>query len=104
MDDMTVDVGQSVISSAETVCQSFVIESHQVQDRGVKIVNVYDVVHRMPAEIIGCSVYHSPSYSRTGHPHREPKRMMLATIITFSGWSTTEFTAPENQGIFEKPE
>ena len=47
------DVGQPEISSAETVGQSFMIQSQLMQDRGVKVVKVDFIPGGHVSEFVG---------------------------------------------------
>jgi len=73
-------VGQSKIPPAVAVRQLRVINSHQMQDGGVQIVDMNFVLDRVPAEFIRRAVNDSTLNAAAGHPHRETERMMFAAI------------------------
>ena len=58
-----------------------VIDSKQVQQRGVQIVHVYRVLHDVVTEIIGAAVGHARLDAAAGQPDRETSRMMVAAVI-----------------------
>ena len=51
--NLSMDIGQTEISTCITVCQLFVIKSQQVQQRGVQIVHVDLVLDRFMSELVG---------------------------------------------------
>ena len=51
--DGAVDIGQSKVAAAVTVGQLFVIEAHEVQHRGVKVVNVHTLFNGSKTEFVG---------------------------------------------------
>ena len=46
------DIGQPEVASAIAVGEFFVIDTHEVQQRGVKIVDVHPFFGGVPAELI----------------------------------------------------
>ena len=52
-DDVAVDVGQAVVTAAEAVGESLVVEAHEVQDGRVEVVNMDLLLGRVPAELVG---------------------------------------------------
>src|SRR6185436_13477501 len=77
------------------------IESHQMKNRGVKIVDVDFVLDCVPAEFIGCAMNHAALHTTPCHPHGKPEWMMFATIRALGRWRAAEFAAPQNEGIVE---
>src|SRR5215467_6268316 len=76
------DVGQPEVAATEAVGQLLVIEAEQVENRGVEIVNVHPVLHRVIADIIGRSVNEARLDAAPGHPDRVAVRIVIASIIT----------------------
>src|SRR4051812_13890018 len=75
--DLAADVGQSEISALESVGQLGVIEAEQVEDRGVKVVDMHPVLDDAEAEIIGLPVGDPGLDAAAGHPHREGVGMVV---------------------------
>ena len=48
-----------------------VVEAEEVQERGVVVVVVHDVLHRVMAELVGLAVGEALLEAAAGHPHRE---------------------------------
>src|SRR5690349_2536570 len=95
------DIRQAEITPAVAIGQPFMIEPHQVQDRGMQIMDMNAVLRRMPTELIRRAIGHSAADTTACEPHGESKRMMLAAIVSFGSRSTAELAAPHNQRIFE---
>ena len=54
--DIAVHVGQPKVAAGVVERQPFVIESQQVQNRGVPVVNVHRVFYRLISEVVGRTV------------------------------------------------
>src|SRR6187549_2266599 len=78
--DVPVDVGQTEVAAGVAVGQLFVIETQQMQDGCVQIVNVDRGFDGVPAIFVRCSIGHSAFVSSTGQPHGEAEGMMIAAI------------------------
>ncbi len=59
--------------------QLLVVDPHQVENRGLDIVNMNGVLDRMKSEVISLADAHTASNSATCHPHRKRLRMMITT-------------------------
>src|SRR4051794_21817512 len=60
LDDVTRDVGQPVVAAAVAIGELLMVDAHEVQDRGVQVVNVHLVLDGMPTELVGGAVCHAP--------------------------------------------
>ena len=69
MGDFTVHISQAEVASAVPKGQFFVVDSHQVQQRRVEIVDVHFLLGSVPAEVVGGSV--SESRADTGPSEAE---------------------------------
>ena len=68
---MWFDTREPIVEALITVGKFFVIESHQVQDRGVEIMNMYAVavaVDDVVAPLIGFTVAHPATDTTSSHP------------------------------------
>ena len=54
--NLAVDVGQPEIPARETVSQLFVVETQQVQHRGVQVMYVDRVLDGPESEVVSCAV------------------------------------------------
>ena len=62
-------VGQTHVAAAEAVGELFVINSHQVEHRGVQVVDFGFVFDGLVSEFVGGSVDRTTANSCTRHPH-----------------------------------
>ena len=62
------DVCQSKIPARMPIGQTLVIDSHQVQNRGVEVMNVDGVFRDVIANVIGAAVDNSGSYPASRQP------------------------------------
>ena len=51
--------------------------------------------------VVGDAETGSGFYAATGHPHGEGFDMVVASVLAFGVRGTSEFTAPDNQRVFE---
>jgi hypothetical protein len=50
---VTVNIGEAEVAALIAVCQPFVVEAEQVEDSGLKVVNMDGVLHHVETEIVG---------------------------------------------------
>src|SRR4051812_38684064 len=62
----SMDVSEPEVAPAVPIRQPCVIQAHQVKDGSVQIVNMYGVVLRFKAEIVGAAVSYSTFHSSAG--------------------------------------
>ena len=84
------------------------IETEQVHDGGVQIVNVDFVFGDVESELVGLADGHARFDAAACHPHRERLGMMVATQLAsevrvgLDHRGAPEFTAPDDKGVFEQ--
>ena len=103
-DDAAVDVGESEVSSLESVCELFVVDAHECEDGGVKVVEVCFVFSGVISEFIGSAVDVAGVDACTGHPHGEAVRVMVTAVAIASSLcdgGASKFTTPDDEGVFE---
>ena len=61
------------------------VEAHQVQDRGVQVVDVDPVLDGLQAELVGRAVDHAALDAAAGQPHREAQAVVVAALRPFGG-------------------
>ena len=59
----------------------FVVETEDVQNGGVKIMDVNDVPDRAGAEVVGRSVGERGAHTGAGEPAGEPMRIMIPPLL-----------------------
>src|SRR6185437_5230384 len=102
VDDIAINVGQPIVAPAPAVGQPLVVHAHQMQQRGVQIVDVDFVLDRVPAEFVGGAVDDASLHAASGKPHRKAERMMFAAVGPFRGRRAAEFASPHDQRVFQQ--
>ena len=67
---VAVDVGQANVASSKTNCPSGVIETHQVQDSRLKVVNVNGLLDHSITQNVRLVMRNSGFYTTTRHLNR----------------------------------
>jgi hypothetical protein len=73
------NVREAAFDSVVIKAQSFVIETEDVEDRGVKIINCGDSFHGLVAEFISRTIAERSFYSGSGQPGGEAIGIMITT-------------------------
>jgi hypothetical protein len=85
-----------------------VVETQQVQDRGVQVVDVDRILHSAEAELVGGAVDLSALDAAAGHPDREAVGVVIASVdlpalrIQLDRGRAPELATPENQRLVEE--
>ena len=120
---MTVDIGQAEVTALVAVGQLLVVETDQMQDRRIEIMDVHGPggpvflgrlrlqcvaigVDDVVGVVIGLPVGDPGLDSSTCHPHREAARVVVPSVVlareaALAVGGPAEFSAPDDQGIFE---
>lgn len=81
LDQIPMDIGQSIISTLETVGQSRMVDSQQVHDRGVQVVHMDGIMSDIVAIIIGLTDHVSALDSRSCHKRRKTPGVVVPTVV-----------------------
>ena len=106
IDDFSRDVGEAVASTLVFEGKFFMIESHEVEDGGVEIVDVDGVPDDVVAEVVGLAIY-AGFYAAAGHPDGKAAGVVVAAIVLFGEGTlaivcAAEFAAPDDEGLVEQ--
>ena len=77
------------------------IYPQKVQDAGMKVVDMCDIVHGVQSEFVGLSNGPATLYSATGKPHGKPGGVVVTTIPFFRHRGTAELSPPYDQSLVE---
>ena len=103
-DNLTVHIGEAVVSSTVAVGQAFVIKAHQVQNGGMEVVNGRCVFNSLVAECVGSTVREWRFDTGTHHPSRESGWVVISATGTFlERWHASELGHPHNECVFQQP-
>src|SRR5262249_47536387 len=103
LDHIAMYIGQAEIAPAVPEGQPGVIESEQMQDRRVEIVDVAFVLDHFHSVIVSLAVSHSALDAAAGQPRRERVGEMAAPVIALRRWRAAEFRRPNDQRLIEQP-
>ena len=103
VDDVSSDVGQSEVATGIAVGELLVVETQEVEDGGVEVVDSNPTFDGLEAELVGGSVDESSFHATAGHPHREAERVMVAAVAVLGDGCPAELAAPDHQGVVEQP-
>ena len=75
------NIGQSVLAAVVGVGEAFVVDAHDVQHRGVQVVDGDGVDDRLVADVVGFAET-GPSFdARSGHPGDEALGVVVAAVF-----------------------
>ncbi len=80
------------------------VDSQEVEEGGVEIADVDDVLHRVVAEFVGLTIAEAGFDAASGHPHGESFDVVVTTGSAFplKHGRAAKFAAPDDEGVFEK--
>ena len=102
MHDPTVHIGETEITTGETIRQSLMIEPEQMENRGMQVVHMDLPVHGLVTNFVRLSIVESGLEPATCHQGREPARIVVATIGTLSEWRPPEFAAKPDERFVQQ--
>src|SRR5262249_42960809 len=91
------------VAARVAIGQFLVVETEQVQDGGMPVVDVYFAVDRFVAVVVGASVGEAAFDPTAGQPHGEALVVVVAAIGSLGIGSTAELAAPDDQRFLEEP-
>src|SRR5215471_8113337 len=103
--DVAGNVGETEIAAAVTIGKFLVVDSQQIQNRRVNIVNMSGFFDGFEAELVSSAVNHPALDRAAGEPHREPEGIMIAALLSsapaadFAHGSTSKLGATHHQRI-----
>ena len=92
------NIGEAEISSGVAVGKFFVIQSHQMQDGGMEVVDVHRVGAYMDTVFIGFTKGHAGSHTSSSEPGGEDPVMVFSSASISGGieWGASKFGGPDN--------
>ena len=76
-------VRQSIVATTVTIRESFVVESHQMKNGRVQIMDMHTVFHSRQTKLIRCSVTDPAFHAAASHPRGEAIVIMVAAHLAF---------------------
>ena len=107
LDDGTMYVGQPVPASLVLEGQAFMVDSQQVQDRRLQVVNVDTIFGNVVAVGIGGPVGRSCFHTAAGHPHGKTSWVVIAAKVVRREFSlaivgATELATPNDKRVIQQ--
>ena len=97
------DIGEAEVSALETIGQTEMIKSQQMEQRRVQIMHMDRILGNIEAEVIGFAMDVTCFQATTGHPHGKGTAVVVATVVAaLHHRRAAEFTAPEHQRVIEQ--
>ena len=101
------NVGQSVVSALKLVDELLVVDSEQVHDGGIQVVNVHGVLRNVVAVVIRCPKREAFLDSGSGQKYGEATGMVIPAVIGSGKFAlrinrSSKLTTPNDQGVFKQ--
>ena len=105
VDDLAVHVGQPEVAAGVAIDQARVVDPHEVQDRGMIIVDVHGVGHDLDSVLVGGAVGKPSFHARTGQERRERFGVVVSTFGAGAvrPRRAAELGADGDQGLAKQP-
>src|SRR5688572_14668802 len=99
------DVGQSEIAALKAEGELAVVKTQKVQERRLKVMNVYGIIDRGESKFIRATDGDSRLDPAACHPHRKGVDVMVAShgLSLLSHGGTSEFPTPNHESLVEQP-
>jgi hypothetical protein len=101
MNDMACNVGQSKVATAVAKSEFFVIESEEMQESGVQIINVHTIFDGLVAEVIGSTVMKSSFYPSACHPDGEGMGVVITTERALRVGGSSKLASPDHERVLQ---
>jgi hypothetical protein len=103
-----INARQFLIEALVAVREPFMVETEQLQHRGMKVMDVDRIFHDVVTEIVRLTVDLPPFGASAGHPHTEATGMVIATVIFLAQLALridrpAKLASPNDQRVVKKP-
>jgi hypothetical protein len=107
LDDVSMDIGETVAAALKAEGQFRVVDAQAVQQRGVQVVDVDGILGDVVAVVVRAAVCLASFDAASGQPQAEATRVMIPTVVIFcetslAVHSAAEFSSPDDQRVVEK--
>ena len=68
---LTLNIREAEVAAGITISEALMINAHEVEDRGVKVVGADGILYRREAELVGAAMHRAALDAATGHPDTE---------------------------------
>ncbi len=84
------------------VDQFHVVQPQRRQERGVEVVDVDAVFHRVQTQIVGAADRLASLHAAAGEPHGEAGGVVVAAVPLFAHGGPAELAPPQDQRVFQE--
>lgn len=105
LDHVAMDIRQPEVAAGIAISQLLVIESHDVQDGGVEIVNVHGIFQHFVADVVCLAVDDAGFHTAAGEPDGKGAAAMIAVVCSPAALRprcAAEFGAEDEQSILQQ--
>ena len=102
VDHTATEIGEAIIAAVVAIGELFVIETEQVEQRGVKVVDVDFVFHGLVTELVGRSMMDSAFDAAAGHPDGESLGIVVATGAALRVGGAAKFSTPNDKRFIKQ--
>ena len=104
MDDFTGNIRKTEITPLEAIDQLGVIESQQMQNCCMQVMDMHLVLNHIEPQIVAFTHRESLFDATACHPHCEGIGVVVTSIIgtTLYHWCTAELTTPQDQCVIQQ--
>ncbi|MEY3459406.1 MAG: hypothetical protein RL215_2563 [Planctomycetota bacterium] len=102
VDDISGDIGQSEVAAGVAEGELFVIESEEVEEGGMEIMDMDAIMDGAEPEFVRFAPGHSTANTAPGEPCGEAIVVVIASGAIFGGGGASKFTSPEDERVFEQ--
>ena len=107
LDDVTFDIGQAEAATLVAERQSFVVDTEEVQDGCIEVMDMDRFFDDVVTEVVGLPINHPPAHASSGHPSGKAARVMIAAVVfgrqrTLAVRGASEFATPSNERSIEQ--
>ncbi len=92
------DIGKAKVTAIESIGQSLMIDSTEVQNRGMKVVKMTRILHRPITKRIGFAIMNTTSHSTPDEPSGEGVRIMVTTPASLGSGGSPKLATTHHQG------
>ena len=96
------NVSQAEITSRIAICETLMVQSEEVEDRRVEVMEMYLVHDRVVAVVIRSPIRKTRLYAAACHPHRECFGIVVPSIRALRRRRATKFPAPKDQRVLQQ--
>lgn len=101
VDDTAMYIGETEIASAVMKRKFFMVQTEQMEQRGMVVMDVHFLIYRIKPIIIAAAVAEAGLYSTAGKPIGKSVGIMIAAVVALRRWRAAKFGSPNHQRFIQ---